>query len=375
MRAKRGSVGWCRLRGSGRVPRGGPPTSDIVRRDSHMRRREVSHTPFELGTLASNIPGDRHEMKSYDGTTMEYTDEGNRSTPGKLRWLSGQNHSPPTALNSSAHLPTRRIGFDSPRGGPRIRTWELCRMMPLDGGFPQRSPVSPALTLQRWSTAYSPLKIPILQHLAMWVGGGDEVAERLTCSPPTMTNRAQSPARSLPAGFLCDLPFPPPLHSGAAPFSYHLTPMHNRQLVLVVDVDGNQSNQVSESVLKCFRPQPDGFLLSRKSGVHTRGRVRGVVILLASHQGELGSIPSRATPGFSQVGIVTDDAAGRRFFLRDLPFLPPFRSGAAPFPPHSTLIGFQDLVVTSRSNLSIQVMLVVFRHMFLIYCGPIAKAT
>ncbi|KAJ8887694.1 hypothetical protein PR048_013912 [Dryococelus australis] len=37
-------------------------------------------------------------------------------------------------------------------------------------------------------------------------------------------------------------------------------------------------------------------------------------ILLASHQGEPGSIPGRVTPPFSQVGIVPYDAAGRRVF-------------------------------------------------------------
>ncbi|KAJ8894348.1 hypothetical protein PR048_006976 [Dryococelus australis] len=35
---------------------------------------------------------------------------------------------------------------------------------------------------------------------------------------------------------------------------------------------------------------------------------------LASHRGEPGSIPGRATPGFSRVGIVPDDAARRRVF-------------------------------------------------------------
>ncbi|KAJ8878707.1 hypothetical protein PR048_019292 [Dryococelus australis] len=38
------------------------------------------------------------------------------------------------------------------------------------------------------------------------------------------------------------------------------------------------------------------------------------IILITSHQGEPGSIPGRVTPGFSQVGIVPDDAAGRRVF-------------------------------------------------------------
>ncbi|KAJ8880577.1 hypothetical protein PR048_017047 [Dryococelus australis] len=44
---------------------------------------------------------------------------------------------------------------------------------------------------------------------------------------------------------------------------------------------------------------------------------------LASHQGELGSIPGRVT-GFSQVGIVSDDAVGRRFFSGISRFPRPF---------------------------------------------------
>ncbi|KAJ8883804.1 hypothetical protein PR048_015659 [Dryococelus australis] len=41
-------------------------------------------------------------------------------------------------------------------------------------------------------------------------------------------------------------------------------------------------------------------------------------------------------------GIVTDDAAGRRVFLGDIPFPPPLQSGAAPYSSHFTLIGSQD---------------------------------
>ncbi|KAJ8873986.1 hypothetical protein PR048_024826 [Dryococelus australis] len=63
------------------------------------------------------------------------------------------------------------------------------------------------------------------------------MTEWLDCSPLTYANRVQSPAGSLrifasgyragryhwSAGFLGDLPFPPPLHSGAAPYSPHFT--------------------------------------------------------------------------------------------------------------------------------------------------------
>ncbi|KAJ8871161.1 hypothetical protein PR048_027466 [Dryococelus australis] len=64
---------------------------------------------------------------------------------------------------------------------------------------------------------------------------GATVAERLACLPPTKANRVQSPAGSLrmfacgnragrcrwSAGFFGDLPFPPPFHSGAAPYLNH----------------------------------------------------------------------------------------------------------------------------------------------------------
>ncbi|KAJ8884338.1 hypothetical protein PR048_016195 [Dryococelus australis] len=62
---------------------------------------------------------------------------------------------------------------------------------------------------------------------------GAAVADQLACSPPTKANRVQSPAGSLlmfasrnrarrygwSAGYLGDLPFPPPLHSGTVPYS------------------------------------------------------------------------------------------------------------------------------------------------------------
>ncbi|KAJ8886046.1 hypothetical protein PR048_012252 [Dryococelus australis] len=65
-----------------------------------------------------------------------------------------------------------------------------------------------------------------------------------------------------------------------------------------------------------------------------------------SHHGD----PRPGRSGFRQVGNVTDDAAGRRFFSAGLPFPPTFYSGAAQFSPRFTLIDSQDLVVKSRPN-------------------------
>ncbi|KAJ8888298.1 hypothetical protein PR048_007785 [Dryococelus australis] len=73
-----------------------------------------------------------------------------------------------------------------------------------------------------------------------------------------------------------------------------------------------------------------------------------VVILLASHQEEPGSIPGEVVPVYLHVGIVPDDADG----WRGSPPLPlPFHSGAAPRSPHFTLIGSQDFDVKSRPTL------------------------
>ncbi|KAJ8874143.1 hypothetical protein PR048_024985 [Dryococelus australis] len=69
---------------------------------------------------------------------------------------------------------------------------------------------------------------------------------RLDCSPPTEANRVQSPTGSLRifangnrdgrscwlTGFLGDLPFPPPLHFGAAPFSPHFALTGSQDLVV-----------------------------------------------------------------------------------------------------------------------------------------------
>ncbi|KAJ8882402.1 hypothetical protein PR048_014210 [Dryococelus australis] len=55
----------------------------------------------------------------------------------------------------------------------------------------------------------------------------------------------------------------------------------------------------------------------------------------------LSPIPDGVAPGFSHVGIVSDDAADRRIFSGISRFPPPFHSGAAPYSPRFTLIGSQ----------------------------------
>ncbi|KAJ8870501.1 hypothetical protein PR048_029524 [Dryococelus australis] len=98
--------------------------------------------------------------------------------------------------------------------------------------------------------------------------------------------------------------------------------------------------------LKCERIRT--FPLSSLSSL---GRGDRAVSLFAS-QGVPGSLPGRASPVLSHVGIVPDDAAGRRVFSGISSFPPPFHSGADPYSPCFTLIGSRDLDLKSRPNLS-----------------------
>ncbi|KAJ8888784.1 hypothetical protein PR048_008276 [Dryococelus australis] len=96
-------------------------------------------------------------------------------------------------------------------------------------------------------------------------------------------------------------------------------------------------------------------VLNRASGAagnHERG-YGDVVRLLVSHIGKPVSIPDGVSYGFSRVGVVPDDAAGRRvFFFGDLPFPRSLHSGAAPYLTRFNLIGSQDFDVKSHPNLS-----------------------
>ncbi|KAJ8895308.1 hypothetical protein PR048_000633 [Dryococelus australis] len=85
-----------------------------------------------------------------------------------------------------------------------------------------------------------------LQELQRFTTSGAVKAEWLECSRPTKANRVQYPVGPLlifasgsragrchwSAGFLGDLPFPLPLHSGAAPFSPHFALVGSQELVL-----------------------------------------------------------------------------------------------------------------------------------------------
>ncbi|KAJ8870824.1 hypothetical protein PR048_027123, partial [Dryococelus australis] len=186
------------------------------------------------------------------------------------------------------------------------------------------------------------------------IGAGDSpgaaVAERLDCSALTKMNRAQSPAGSLPdfrkwescrtmplvgAGFLGDLPFSLPLHSGAAPYSPHFTLVDSQDLA----VESHPSPEARDAIRGTLTRVPN-----------TPSRSGGEVRLLASHLGESGSIPGRW-------GRTRITACGNRDepwsagFLGDVLFSSALHSGTVPHTPHSTLVDSQGHNAKSRPNL------------------------
>ncbi|KAJ8898380.1 hypothetical protein PR048_003740 [Dryococelus australis] len=83
-----------------------------------------------------------------------------------------------------------------------------------------------------------------------------------------------------------------------------------------------------------------------------------------SHRGEPGSIPGRVT-GFSNMGIVSDDAVGPRVFSGISRFPSPFHSCAAPYLPPSPSSALKSSLLRAAQN--------VFTHSFCEYATKIYR--
>ncbi|KAJ8898306.1 hypothetical protein PR048_003666 [Dryococelus australis] len=130
-------------------------------------------------------------------------------------------------------------------------------------------------------------------------------------------------------------------------------PAHLRAAFLTISASAGESDEVAfwklyhvSRVLQYVVAPMQGRGHAPKGEVDRLRAVHQVIIslaiynvfrkhLLASHQGEPGFKPGRVTPGFSQVGIVPDDATGRRVSSGFSRFPPPRRcSILASFHPH-----------------------------------------
>ncbi|KAJ8869019.1 hypothetical protein PR048_030565 [Dryococelus australis] len=124
--------------------------------------------------------------------------------------------------------------------------------------------------------------------------------------------------------FLGGFSFPLPLHSGAAPYSPGFT------LIGSQDFAGRRDlNLLPTSCVDPSRPRGRGGVVVRKLAPTKANRVR---------------FAAGSPPGFSHVGVLPDDSAGRRVFsgISHLPCC-----YIAPHSPHFPLAGSQDLDVNS----------------------------
>ncbi|KAJ8873763.1 hypothetical protein PR048_024597 [Dryococelus australis] len=203
----------------------------------------------------------------------------------------------------------------------------------------------------------------------------------------------------LSTGFLWNIPCPPPLHSGAAPYAPRFTLIRSqdlevkgrlnrsthslnlRQLISIFEepvagpsnssphVDSVDRNSCATPCwCECAEKGPDWTSDSDFEDWPSSGelfypdRDSSPTGVLSAERLDC-SPPRKAngvhSPAASLRIFASGDRAGRcrwsADFLGDLPFVPPLHCGAAPFSPYLTHVGSQDLVVKSRPNLSTQV--------------------
>ncbi|KAJ8874324.1 hypothetical protein PR048_025170 [Dryococelus australis] len=187
--------------------------------------------------------------------------------------------------------PTKANRAQYPAGSPDFRKWESCRLMPLPG---PRGVVVRLLAPQQGEPGSIPGgAAPGFSHVGIVP---DDVAGRRVFSGISSFPRPCIPAL---------------LHTHLASSS----PPPKTSMFRAAQLLTHSNVALNMLVLELF-----------KWKVHSGSAVS----TLASHQGESGSIPGQVT-GFSQVGIVLDDAVWLAGFLGVLQIPPPPHSGAAPY--------------------------------------------
>ncbi|KAJ8876828.1 hypothetical protein PR048_021275 [Dryococelus australis] len=206
--------------------------------------------------------------------------------------------------------PTKANRAQSPAGSPEFRKWESCRTMPLVGGPSRRSPTSPAhhsgaapYSLQSPSSALKTSLLRAAQISSLTLEKPETCKRELHVPYTTFTN---TPHIKSPCNF----------------FLYRLddggeveTEQRWNEIVVETGVPREillvNSSKIPTETLQlasCARQ-------TEPSTLHTKGGRGGVVVrLLDSHQDEPCSISGGVALGFLYVGIVPDDAAGRRVF-------------------------------------------------------------
>ncbi|KAJ8865849.1 hypothetical protein PR048_033371 [Dryococelus australis] len=268
-------------------------------------------------------------------------------------------------------------GFNPQLGhSPDIRTWDSCRTMPLVGGFSRGYPIShrsfiPELLHTHLASPSSALKtsllpavqISLLTHLLFCtplVMTSRLVAEKLVETTPTSSSLASSsPEPSTPrAESPPEISSSTPEAAGAGAASKKsggaASPPPAKNPALQERCNSEELRHVvchleTKDLWDKFNDLGTEMIIT-KSGRWVHSRTVGnsapvnvhTRIVYPNHMQF-----SQKGRGFTSVqqpmekrrwlqyteclGIVPDDAVGRRVYLGDLPFTPPFHSGAAPY--------------------------------------------
>ncbi|KAJ8881374.1 hypothetical protein PR048_017855 [Dryococelus australis] len=274
-----------------------------------------------------------------------------QSAPGSLlagRHTSQRGHFRSTRGNGGVVVRTLfshqgEPGSISGRVAPDFLIWDSCRTMSLIGGFSRGSPVSPTSSFRRCSTLdllpYNRNPDPCTLADFSSLSGHDIFQHFLLPILATVIMRVdQYSSTTGPDHFL-------PLRRGM----YSNSPVCLSYSALRRCLQSHTFLQLDTSLVACFyrsssiakttstyplinprarRPRPGNFDAPRVTLRETRAWGHGgrAISTLASHQGEPDSIPGRVT-GFSQIGIVPDDAIGRRVFSGISRFPRPFITG------------------------------------------------
>ncbi|KAJ8867968.1 hypothetical protein PR048_031777 [Dryococelus australis] len=162
--------------------------------------------------------------------------------------------------------------------------WESCQTRPLVGGFSRGTLLHNMFG--NYLSKFKPQHLWTNRNKKLQLQKGGKVAERFARSPPTKANRVQSPAGSpdfrkwescrWSAGFLGDLPFPQPLHSGAAPYS-----LQSPSSALKTTPSLSRAAQISSLTLvtKCTRPACDVGTADFTHADAGNGSIRNVLTL------------------------------------------------------------------------------------------------
>ncbi|KAJ8874936.1 hypothetical protein PR048_022826 [Dryococelus australis] len=238
----------------------------------------------------------------------------------------------------------------SPAGSlPDFRMWESCWTMPLTTGFSRGTPASPAPAFQRRSNLGSHVMYGDDGHIR--VPAGNSVTRRVLPRPGFTSHSSNAQDRRgdmeqglRPAsrrGVKKDLgrtyrgPLPrrdakEPSASRLSEFDDLYARLHRAVYTLASDVCSLAAAPESSQ----WYSTPDRMWLECWPSTLTNRDPN----------------PGGVAPGFFSCGNCTGRCPWLAGFLGDLQFTPPLHSCAASYPAHSTLIGYQDLVVRIRSN-------------------------